>query len=254
MTGAAPAPKFGLYAERYARFRPTYPSALYELIESRLSGPRTHAVDLGAGTGQVALDLLARFTRVSAVEPDTAMAAQIPDGTGLDVIEARAEEADFPTGGVDLVTAGTAFHWMDPAVVCGRAVRWLRPGGLFTAFAYDRFHTPDAPDAQALITAEAALWNVYKHAALVDLRAYDARLKATGVFAQVEPIALTPDWHATPEALAGFFMTWSFAVAHAKTTGDEVGYAVDFARRLAEAAGGRALRVRHVIVGATGRV
>jgi SAM-dependent methyltransferase len=247
-------PQFGLYAERYARFRPGYPSALYDLLEARVGSPRVHAVDLGAGSGQVARDLLGRFTRVTAVEPDPAMAAQVPEAVGLDVREMRAEEADFPEGSVDLVTAGTAFHWMDPGAVCARAKRWLRPGGVFAAFAYDQFTTPDAPGVQTLITAEAALWNAHKHAALVDETPYEARLAATGAFAEAEPISLAPDWEASAEDIAGFFLTWSFAVAHAKTTGDEAGYAADFARRLSEAASGRRLRVRHVVVGAMGRV
>lgn len=251
---AQPPPQFGLYAERYARFRPGYPGALYDIMEARVQGPRAHAVDLGAGTGQVALDLLERFTRVTAVEPDAAMAALLPTRTGLDVITARAEEADFPDASVDLVTVGTAFHWMDAGAVCARAGRWLRPGGVLAAFAYDEFTAPDAPAVQALIDAESALWDAYKHAALVDMTGYDERLAATGVFAGVEAIALTPDWIVAPEDLAGFFMTWSFATAHAQSTGDEAGYAADFAARLAVAAGGQPVSVRHVVVGGMGWV
>jgi SAM-dependent methyltransferase len=246
---APPPPRFGLFAERYARFRLTYPPELYDRLFARLPG-RQHAVDLGAGTGQVALDLLSRFDRVAAVEPDPAMAALIPARDRLAVTVARAEDAAFPDGSVDAVLAGTAFHWMDEAVVCARAKRWLKPAGVFAVFAYDSFAAVDAPAVQAVLDAEAALWQGHKHQNLARIVAYAERLRATGVFAAVEPVTLDAEWTPAPETVAGFLMTTSFAMAHARATGDEAGYAADFAARLSAAAGGRAIRMRYVIDGA----
>lgn len=252
MSGAAapPPPRFGLFAERYARHRLVYPDAFYDLVLERLEGPRAHAVDLGAGTGQVSLDLLERFERVTAVEPDAAMAGLIPKRERLDVVEAKAEDARFPEGGVDAVFVGTAFHWMDEQAVCALARRWLRPGGVFVVFAYDRFTTPDAPAVQAVLDAEAAVWRGHKHQNLARLEVYAERLAATGVFERVEPLTLGAAWTPSPEMLAGFFLTTSFAMAHARATGDEAGYMAGFAERLSTASGGLPIEVRYVIDGA----
>jgi SAM-dependent methyltransferase len=246
---APPPPRFGLFAERYAKYRLVYPAALYDQLLARLKGPRTHAVDLGAGTGQVSLDLLERFERVTAVEPDPAMAALIPARDGLTVVVAKAEDARFPDGSVDAVLIGTAFHWMDEKLVCALAKRWLRPGGVFAVFAYDRFRTPGAPAVQAVLDAEAALWQGHKHQNLARLEAYAARIAATGAFKRVEPLTLEAAWTPTPETLAGFFLTTSFAMAHARATGDEAAYMTDFAARLGAASGGRPIEVRYVIDG-----
>lgn len=252
MTAAPPPPppRFGDYAERYARWRPVYPPALYDLLLSHLSGLRAHAADLGAGTGQVALDLLAHFERVTAVEPDPGMAALIPRRKRITIIEAKAEEADFAPASLDAVVVGTAFHWMDEARVCGLVRGWLRPGGVFLVFAYDRFSTPAAPAVQALVDTEAALWRGHKHESLSRIEAYDGRIRATGALDRVEPFSLDVAWRASPEALAGFWMTTSFATAHARATGDEHGYAADFSVRMAQAARGADVEARYVVYGA----
>jgi SAM-dependent methyltransferase len=247
----SPPPRFGPYAERYARFRPTYPAALYDLIDARLGrGPRAHAVDLGAGTGQVAVDLMKRFGGVTAVEPDPEMARLLPTDRYLNVVIARAEEADFPDGSVDAVTVGTAFHWMDAAAVCARAKRWLRAGGALAAFMYDKFTAPEAPEVQGVLDLEGALWEGCKHARLAAFEPYAERIRATGVFARVDPIDLTVDWPADAAALAGFAATTSFGAAYAKSTGDETRYWEDYAARLAAAAGGEPILIRYQIEGA----
>ena len=245
-------PAFGLYAERYARYRPTYPPALYDLLLSHLEGSHSHAVDLGAGSGQVAVDLSKRFDRVTAVDPDAAMAALIPARDGLDVVVARAEEASFPDASIDLVTAGTAFHWMDENIVCPRAARWLRPGGVFAAFIYSRFTMPEAPGVEAIADAEGALWEAHKDERLAQFVPYVERMTASGAFARVEAFSITHDWRTTPEAFAGLGMTTSFGNAYAQATGDEAAYWADFSARIKAAAKSDTLLVRYPIDGAIG--
>src|SRR5262249_13205185 len=84
---------FGARIEDYAKFRLAYPPALFDAIDAALApGLRRFAVDLGSGTGLSTAQLLGRFSRVAAVEPDPRMAAQIVPRPGLDVIVAKAEE------------------------------------------------------------------------------------------------------------------------------------------------------------------
>lgn len=245
-----PAPNFGRYAERYAAFRPSYGADVYAVMEARLKGPCAHAADLGAGTGQVSADLLTRFDRVTAVEPDAAMAARIAPHERLDVVAARAEDADFPQGSLDAVVAGTAFHWMDESVLCPKARTWLRPGGVFFVFTYRDLRAADDPKLNAFIRAESAVWSAHRDKRLTDFVEYVDRIKATGAFAGAKRFDMVREWVMTPEALAGYFLTTSFASAHAESTGDEAGYAADFTARLRAASKRKKIRVRYPLDGA----
>jgi ubiquinone/menaquinone biosynthesis C-methylase UbiE len=65
------AESFGSVAEQYDRFRPDYPSAL---IDELLSESPSNALDVGCGTGKVAVSLMRRGVRVLGIEPDPRMA------------------------------------------------------------------------------------------------------------------------------------------------------------------------------------
>ena len=84
-------PRFGLHADRYRRFRPGYPDAPFDRAAEACGAPQACAVDLGAGSGQATGQVLKRFARVLAVEPDADMAGLIPPDPRLSVQVATAE-------------------------------------------------------------------------------------------------------------------------------------------------------------------
>jgi ubiquinone/menaquinone biosynthesis C-methylase UbiE len=128
---------FELAADVYERARPDYPEEAVDFIVESLelsSGDRV--VDLGAGTGKFARQLLARGLRVTAVEPVREMRAvleaTVPEATPL---EGTAEAIPLEDGTADGVTAAQAFHWFDqtralPEIYrvlcdgCGLALVW----------------------------------------------------------------------------------------------------------------------------------
>ncbi|MBS1246447.1 MAG: methylase involved in ubiquinone/menaquinone biosynthesis, partial [Proteobacteria bacterium] len=59
---------FSTQADAYARYRPTYPDALYAWLASRVPA-RALAWDCGTGSGQAAVALAAHFTQVIASDP-----------------------------------------------------------------------------------------------------------------------------------------------------------------------------------------
>src|SRR5262249_17481483 len=65
---------FSWQAGDYARFRPTYPAALYDWLAT-LPAERRLAVDVGTGNGQAAIELATRFERVIGVDPSEAQLA-----------------------------------------------------------------------------------------------------------------------------------------------------------------------------------
>jgi SAM-dependent methyltransferase len=124
------AESFGLVAEQYDRLRPSYPAVFMDDLAAL--GP-TNALDVGCGTGKVARVLVERGIRVLGVEPDQAMAA-VARGHRVRVEVARFETWD-PTGRTfDLVTAGHAWHWVEPITGLAKVASVLQPGGIVALF------------------------------------------------------------------------------------------------------------------------
>lgn len=122
---------FGALADRYERTRPSYPADLIAWLSR--DGPGT-AVDVGCGTGRVTALLAAAGWNVIGIEPDRRMAA-IARSHGVAVIVVSTfEQWRSPRGDFDLVAAGTAWHWVDPAIGCDKAASALRAGGSLAIF------------------------------------------------------------------------------------------------------------------------
>ena len=93
--------------------RPPYAPALYEFLLDLVPRRRV-LVDLGCGPGKIAAALVDRFDEVVAIDPAEAMidtARALHAHPNIIWRQARAEDVVFPEA-IDLVTAGTAIHWM----------------------------------------------------------------------------------------------------------------------------------------------
>ena len=115
-----PTTRFTTRVEAYQRYRPSYPRELLSLLERDCGlTPRAVIADVGCGTGILAQLLLEYGCEVFGVEPNAAMRAAAGEALGREPrfhsIEGRAESTTLPGHSVDIVTAGQAFHWFDPA-------------------------------------------------------------------------------------------------------------------------------------------
>ena len=136
----APPDKFGQSAREYELGRPTWPAELIDRAAADLElGSDSAVLDLGAGTGKLTRDLVPRFGRVIAVEPDDAMRAVLEDVVpGAEALEGRAEAIPVPDGSVDAVFTAEAFHWYASDETVAEIVRVLRlRGGLVIFFNVD---------------------------------------------------------------------------------------------------------------------
>ncbi|HEX6679211.1 MAG TPA: class I SAM-dependent methyltransferase [Gaiellaceae bacterium] len=143
----APPDKFGNSAREYELGRPTWPAELIDRAAADLElGPDSTVLDLGAGTGKLTRDLIPRFGRVIAVEPDDAMLAVLGEVVSdAEVLGGRAEAIPLPDGSVDAVFTAEAFHWYASDGTLAEIVRVLRPrGGLVIFFNIDFGH-PEPP-------------------------------------------------------------------------------------------------------------
>jgi len=121
----------------YARYRPPYPAEVFDYLGRGFQlAAGSPVLDLGCGTGQLALPLSRAGCRVWAVDPDPAMIAeaeraQATGGYGtVRWITGRAEDlraADLPR--MRLCTMGASFHWLDRDLVLQLLDEVIEPGG-----------------------------------------------------------------------------------------------------------------------------
>ncbi len=90
-------------------------------------------LDVGCGTGKVARALTDRGLRVLGVEPDERM-AHFARAHGIPVDLASFEAWDPAARTFDLLTAGHAWHWVDPAIGLPKAASVVNPGGTVALF------------------------------------------------------------------------------------------------------------------------
>jgi len=121
----------------YARYRPPYPAELLqELVTEFGLGDGTDVLDLGCGTGQLALPLSRRGAIVWAVDPDPDMIgegvrAQARSGHG-NVRWILGRDVDLGTASLPplrLCAMGSSFHWMDRELVLKTLGRLIEPDG-----------------------------------------------------------------------------------------------------------------------------
>ena len=129
-----PTARFSSRVSDYVRYRPGYPQAVVELLAQECGlTPAAVVADVGSGTGKLSELFLPGGNRVYGVEPNREMReagerllAAYPNFVS---VEGRAEATTLEGASVDLVAAGQAFHWFDPAGARREFLRVLRPGG-----------------------------------------------------------------------------------------------------------------------------
>ena len=216
---ADPSRNFGEAAARYTAFRPDYPQEIFDFLLTHVTSGRLCAVDLGAGSGQATRSLAGLYSNVTAVDPDGRLVeeARLPANVKIEL--KAAETAEFAEASLDAVISATAFHWMNQALVCKNAARWLKTGGAFFPFAPDAFQV--AGDASDYFTDEFDKWRPYRDRRLVDCYDYEAALKESGVFASILPYRQTLRHQLPSAAATGLISTFSFARDYARDHGGE---------------------------------
>lgn len=108
----------------YARYRRPYQKQILKDIVARydLDG-RGRLLDIGCGTGELAVPLSRYFERVIGIDPSADMLAEARERAKrenclkIEWREGRAEDIDTSYGPVRLTTAGVSFHWMHQPTV-----------------------------------------------------------------------------------------------------------------------------------------
>jgi SAM-dependent methyltransferase len=144
----------------YARFRPGYPQRFFDLLgESFQLDGTGRLLDLGCGTGQIAVPLASLFAHVVAMDPEPEMLAEaqrhIKEAGVGNVSLIEGASSDLPDlmdsiGKFRLVAMGSSFHWMNRAATLDILSRMVEPGGGIAVASAGSLWTADAPWCRAV--------------------------------------------------------------------------------------------------------
>jgi SAM-dependent methyltransferase len=137
---------FGEVADEYERFRPGYPVALIDTVLTHAADVPGPALEVGAGTGKATVAFAERGVRITAVEPDPAMAEILARRCAGHPVTVRVQafEDYAPEQGFGLLLSAQAWHWIDPERRWQLAAEALRTGGSLALFwNFDRIVQPE---------------------------------------------------------------------------------------------------------------
>lgn len=157
---------FGRTAVDYERHRPGFPDGFFERLERVgwiSAGQR--ALDLGTGTGSLALGFATRGLDVTGLDiaPELLeVARQVAADRGVSVrfVTGRAEATGEDSASFDLVSAGQCWWWFDEDEAIREAQRVLVPGGRLLICSFSYLPLPDnvAGRTEDLILAHNPGW------------------------------------------------------------------------------------------------
>ncbi len=123
-------------AKCYAKYRPKYPKEFFADVVKKFSlNGKDNLLDLGCGTGELAIPLSSYFKKVVAMDPEPEMLKQ----GKLQAKRVKAKNIKWMRGDSDtlspkigkfkLVVIGRAFHWMDRNKILKKLYKIIEPGG-----------------------------------------------------------------------------------------------------------------------------
>jgi ubiquinone/menaquinone biosynthesis C-methylase UbiE len=103
---------FSTQSDKYAKYRPTYPSDLFDYINSIVQD-KQNAWDCGTGNGQVAYELAKTFDNVFATDISQSQIDNALQADNIFYSVQPAEKTNFDNELFDLIVVAQAIHWFD---------------------------------------------------------------------------------------------------------------------------------------------
>ena len=128
---------WGRTSEDYAKYRDIYPPTFYaKLAELSIGVKGQRALDLGTGTGVLPRNMYrygASWTGMDISENQIAYAKKLTEEAGMDIsyLVSPAEEADFPDGYFDVITACQCFMYFNKGILLPKIHKTIKQGGHF---------------------------------------------------------------------------------------------------------------------------
>lgn len=123
-------------AQYYAKYRQRYTSEFFQYLIQTFSLDGTgRLLDLGCGTGQLAIPLSPHFQEVIGIDPEQGMLDEAQKAVGIAGIQnirwelGKAEDISSDLGIFQLTVMGASFHWMEREKVLQKVYDLTQPKG-----------------------------------------------------------------------------------------------------------------------------
>ena len=126
---------FSGHAAEYARFRPHYPSKLFNYLAS-ISPVHELAWDCATGNGQAAVGLADHFAKVIATDASARQIESAQPNPRISYSVAPAEASGIDPDSIDLVLVAQALHWFDIDRFFAEAKRVSTKSGILAISTY----------------------------------------------------------------------------------------------------------------------
>lgn len=205
-------------AQKYARFRPTYPKELFDSIYGYIQQFGT-AWDCGCGTGQATAILAESFKKVVATDSSAGLIEQAAQRENIRYLIESAESTNFSDNSIDLITVAQAMHWFDPVAFGHEVRRVLKPQGVLAAWCYGLAEITPAVDAIVRELAYNTLKDYWPDGREHIEQAYEHYPFALPVTLRKTFIAHKP---LSLEGLIGYLQSWSPRANYLKQHGVDI--------------------------------
>ena len=208
---------FSAQASDYARFRPTYPRALFQHISEACEG-HDLVWDCGTGNGQAAVALAPFFQKVIATDPSAKQLAEVTQHPKVEYRKAPAEASTLEAASTDLITVAQAFHWFDQPRFFVEVERVSKPGGLVAVWCYELCSITPAVDSVVMELYRDILgpyWDAGRR--LVEEGYRNEKFPFTELTAPKATMGLS--WQFAD--LVGYLGTWSALVKYRDAKGED---------------------------------
>jgi ubiquinone/menaquinone biosynthesis C-methylase UbiE len=207
---------FSGVANRYADFRPHYPTALFDYLATL--APKNSAVwDCACGNGQATFDLAKRFGKVIGTDASKEQIASAAAHPNAEYRVATAEQSGLPDDSVALVTVAQAVHWFNFDRFYAEVNRVMSGNGVIALWTYGINNVEDKeinPLVQNFYTnTVGSYWPPERR--LVE----EGYRTIPFPFAEITPPAFHMEACWTLEQMLGYFSTWSATSRYVKANG-----------------------------------
>ena len=136
---------FSVQSDAYAKFRPSYPIAFFDYLNSLLD-TKEKAWDCGTGNGQVAIQLAKTFQQVCATDISQAQLDNAFQADNIHYSIQPSEKTNFKNDCFDLIIVAQAIHWFDFDKFYEEVKRTAKKDALFCVIGYDRIQISEPID------------------------------------------------------------------------------------------------------------
>jgi ubiquinone/menaquinone biosynthesis C-methylase UbiE len=196
---------FSTQADVYAKYRPNYPSGLFDFIMDHVMN-RDSAWDCATGNGQSAKELSRYFKKVYATDISQKQLDNAFKADNIIYSVQSAEQTNFADQSIDLITVSQALHWFRFDDFYKEVNRVIRPGGCLAVWMYSLLRI--SPSIDAVI-------ETYHFETLKDHwdpeRKYvdDNYASVPFPYKEIKTPAFSISYQWTLDDLRGYFTTWS---------------------------------------------